>query len=363
MGKPALLIAVAVLSVLLLFFLPVDSFNGNHHSTEKSADSQSSSIVLDIFEKNEKKYLAVDEVEKKLGLHSRYKPEEGVLTLSDGSLTLRMLRGAPVVSRNGIYLPVDGKPLFRGEDLYIPLKVLEEGLGKRVEIRNGQAMIAKKRGSIETSSQSVAAASYQKIEVDELVRVLSFLDRPISGATVSIQDSHLPGAPRDYRNGVHEGLDYYSGTSTIQVDTKTPVVASADGVVVRADHNYRELSVKERNQLLRVAARHEGQTPAYILDKLRGRSVWVQHEKGILTRYAHLSQVSDHIQLGDRVKKGQLLGYVGNSGTRSGAEGTLEGLHLHFDILIRDHWFWGKYTEDERRDILRKVLDEISIED
>ena len=36
------------------------------------------------------------------------------------------------------------------------------------------------------------------------------------------------------------------------------------------------------------------------------------------------------------MKRGQLLGLVGNSGTSDGARGTKNGAHLHFEIIIQD---------------------------
>ncbi len=190
-----------------------------------------------------------------------------------------------------------------------------------------------------------------------LIDYLSFLDTPIQGARVSTKDSHLPGAPRPYRNGVHEGLDYFSWTSGISIDSRTPVLAVADGVVVRADHDYQEMSEAERNRYLSIGVQNEGQTPQYILDKMRGRSVWIQHEKGVLSRYCHLSSIQGDITVGKRVKKGEVIGYVGNSGTSDGVKRSNAGMHLHLDLLIYGEWLWEGFTPAERRHILQSVLD------
>ncbi|MFA6757605.1 MAG: M23 family metallopeptidase [Sulfurospirillaceae bacterium] len=57
-----------------------------------------------------------------------------------------------------------------------------------------------------------------------------------------------------------------------------------------------------------------------------GGSVIIDHGEGIYSSYLHLSQMP--LQVGDRVKKGDLIGY-------SGASGRVTGPHLHFGIIIQ----------------------------
>lgn len=60
--------------------------------------------------------------------------------------------------------------------------------------------------------------------------------------------------------------------------------------------------------------------------------------------YAHLSKYADGIGKGSKVKKGQLLGYVGNTGYGPvGTEGQFDP-HLHFGIYKTDSSSW--YTID-----------------
>ena len=73
-------------------------------------------------------------------------------------------------------------------------------------------------------------------------------------------------------------------------------------------------------------------TPPEILDQLRGRQVWVQHAGGFVSRYAHLSDVPDDVQVGATVLQGQVVGLTGNSGTVEAATGTRDDPHPHVEI-------------------------------
>ncbi|HNX01791.1 MAG TPA: M23 family metallopeptidase [Candidatus Cloacimonadota bacterium] len=59
-------------------------------------------------------------------------------------------------------------------------------------------------------------------------------------------------------------------------------------------------------------------------DQYYGRIIKISHGKDYETRYAHLSRSS--VLSGDEVKKGQIIGYVGDSGLSTGP-------HLHYEII------------------------------
>ena len=167
---------------------------------------------------------------------------------------------------------------------------------------------------------------------------------PIDGATISSRASHLPGAPRAYRNGTHEGFDFYDGTVSVEIAYGTPQRAAASGVVIRADGDYVEHTPDEYEDLI---ARATGSlsTPPEVLDALRGRQVWIRHPGGFVTRYAHLSGVAEDVVEGSLVRQGQVIGYTGNSGTLEAAEGRPDDPHPHVELWRGDETYLGQGME------------------
>lgn len=185
---------------------------------------------------------------------------------------------------------------------------------------------------------------------------LSGLQMPIVGAQLPDQDNLLPGARRAYRFGIHQGFDMYPGHIGVPTGYGAPVVAAKDGTVVRADVDYQELSPQEYDRIIE-ASREAGTTPPDELDALRGRQVWIDHGHGVVSRYAHLSGISEGITEGTEVDRGEIVGFVGNSGTSSGAASTQEGAHLHYELQIDGSYLGEGMTPDEIRRRTREIFD------
>jgi murein DD-endopeptidase MepM/ murein hydrolase activator NlpD len=88
--------------------------------------------------------------------------------------------------------------------------------------------------------------------------------------------------------GFHRGLD-------ISADRAEPVYATASGTVETA-----------------------GYTGDY------GNLIVINHSFGLATRYGHLSRFT--VKVGDRVSRGDVIGYVGSTGRATGS-------HLHYEVL------------------------------
>jgi murein DD-endopeptidase MepM/ murein hydrolase activator NlpD len=87
----------------------------------------------------------------------------------------------------------------------------------------------------------------------------------------------------------HKGLDFHASTGT-------PVYASADGTIIKAEYS-----------------------------STFGNVVQVNHGFGVSTLYAHLHKI--YAKVGQKIKRGEELGEVGNTGLSVGP-------HLHYEVLL-----------------------------
>jgi murein DD-endopeptidase MepM/ murein hydrolase activator NlpD len=90
---------------------------------------------------------------------------------------------------------------------------------------------------------------------------------------------------------MHKGIDFGAPTGT-------PIYAAADGVIEKA-----------------------GRFSAY------GNYVRIRHNSKLHTAYAHISRFANGIRPGTRVKQGQTIAYVGNTGRSTGP-------HLHYEVHV-----------------------------
>lgn len=60
-----------------------------------------------------------------------------------------------------------------------------------------------------------------------------------------------------------------------------------------------------------------------------GRHIVIKHNRRYKTVYGHMARFAKHIYRGQYVKKGQIIGYVGNTGLSTGP-------HLHFEIRVNN---------------------------
>ena len=99
-----------------------------------------------------------------------------------------------------------------------------------------------------------------------------------------------------FKKGVHNGLDL--GWNSKHGGKNQPIYAAGDGKVV---------STKDNDKT----------------GKSWGNYVKIKHESGIYTLYAHLKN-GIKVKKGQKVKMGDLLGHMGNTGKASGN-------HLHYE--------------------------------
>ena len=167
---------------------------------------------------------------------------------------------------------------------------------------------------------------------------------PIAGACLPKGDQLMPNAPRDYRLGVHEGIDLYEADSCVPITRGTPVLAMKAGRVIRADLAYQDPTPATLAAYLANPQTDEA------LDAFRGRQVWVDHGGGVVTRYVHLSGIAAGITQGMQVTQGQTIAYVGESGTPESVNQPGNEYHLHFEVRVGDTYLGkGLPIEEVRR--------------
>lgn len=113
---------------------------------------------------------------------------------------------------------------------------------------------------------------------------------------------------------MHEGCDFSAPRGT-------PIYATGDGEVVRVSSSFNGF----------------------------GNLVVIDHGYGFITKYAHMD--SFNVKKGDKVKRGDCIGFVGNSGTSTAP-------HLHYEIHRKGqpinpiHYFYQDVTDGEYEKLL-----------
>ena len=171
--------------------------------------------------------------------------------------------------------------------------------------------------------------------------------------------SALPNAPRSYRSGTHQGIDFGCPARG------HPAVAALAGRVVVAVGDFEDPTPLEWNQLLDTASAI-GATPPYTLVMLYGNHVAVDHGiidgvGHVVSLYGHLDGLEPGIRPGLRVEAGQPLGTIGNSGTRAGAAGAVhDQLHLHWELHIDGQYLGIGLSYDDTRAVYAALFGSVN---
>jgi murein DD-endopeptidase MepM/ murein hydrolase activator NlpD len=117
----------------------------------------------------------------------------------------------------------------------------------------------------------------------------AFLRAPLNFSYISSGFNPRRMHPVLKRLRPHNGIDYYAPKGT-------PVYAAGDGTVIRSDYS-----------------------------AANGNHVFIKHANNIETKYLHFSKRA--VKKGQKVKQGQVIGYVGSTGLATGP-------HLHYEFLV-----------------------------
>ena len=202
-------------------------------------------------------------------------------------------------------------------------------------------LISQSNKTVLNSPLSVLGTIKEKAVLEKEIKVFDIewvknlkLILPCENIPVPKRTMRLPNAPRNYRNGIHRGIDFFANWGT-------PIRAVAEGVVIRSDLHYEEVSPSFRESVLNSSAR-VGKTPSDIFNNiLLGQSVFLDHGFNlipgfrVISIYAHLSHINSDIKPGRFIKAGEIFAKSGNSGVKESTLGSRKGSHLHWELIMQ----------------------------
>lgn len=171
------------------------------------------------------------------------------------------------------------------EEIYRDEQKLRDGAILAAEFTND----GRTYRAVRFEDESGAASGYYSLDGQAMRK--AFLRSPVEFTRISSTFSMGRRHPVLNRIRAHKGVDYAAPTGT-------PVKATGDGKIAFI-----------------------GTKGGY------GKAVVVQHGSQYSTLYAHLSRFARGIRAGARVKQGQVIGYVGQTGLATGP-------HLHYEFLV-----------------------------
>ncbi len=114
---------------------------------------------------------------------------------------------------------------------------------------------------------------------------------PVDGARLSSGYGYRKHPVLGYSR-LHKGTDFAAPTGT-------PIMASGDGVVTKVQWG-----------------------------RGYGKYVKIRHGQGYTTLYGHMSRYAKGLKVGQRVRQGETIGYVGSTGMSTGP-------HLHYEVIYK----------------------------
>lgn len=164
------------------------------------------------------------------------------------------------------------------------------------------------------------------------------------------------GANREYRSGIHNGLDFNCFSTDHVINSAGP------GQVIFVVNDYVNPSTEDRDAILAQTV-PAFDTPFWTLASLYGNFVVIDHElpdgERAVTIYAHLSSVDSGILPGVLVEAGTPLGFVGNSGTSTAADGITNNdgsVHLHWELHVNDRPIGFLEAPEETEPLYEQIL-------
>jgi murein DD-endopeptidase MepM/ murein hydrolase activator NlpD len=259
-GKKNLKLSIQLLPLVLgasVVTLSLLAWLGKTFYTLHKSNSELSKSTAEVLEELEDLDAEVEQLEERAGIEK----ERRSRNIQQKDLTFR-----PQGGKGGVLIPADAESR---------LQIVREQLPKLALRLKGKVKPALEKTLKDEEAR--LAATPQGMPVAGIPEISSeFGPRP-----------GVFGGPRE----LHNGMDFLG-------DHGTPIYATGDGVVLRAEY-------------------FGG----------FGNTVEVQHSYGYRTLYAHMTKLA--VPKKAKVKRGQLIGFMGSTGRSSGT-------HLHYTIYKED---------------------------
>lgn len=198
-----------------------------------------------------------------------------------------------------------------GADVYSEFDVYQSETAELLKWAAGSLESIERRINIQKLSFEELKGYYN--ENQEKMRNMPVI-KPVQGIILSGYGMRIHPTHRIRR--MHHGIDFRARVGT-------PIYATGDGVVKQA--------------------RRWG---------TYGNFLEINHGFGFETRYAHLTKFADGIRNGSNVKRGQLIGYSGDTGVTSGP-------HLHYEVRLNGrsvdplNYLFAEISPEEYREYQR----------
>ncbi len=154
--------------------------------------------------------------------------------------------------------------------------------------------LEKEQAAISNEIEAIESILRKNIDVNLLPVARPLFLWPVLDGTISQGYGSTAFALRAYKGKYHNGIDIAAPIGT-------------------------EIFAAEKGRVINV-----GNQDRYCPKGAYGKFVVVKHENGLTTLYGHMSKYI--VRIGDEVKRGQILGYIGKTGYATGP-------HLHFTVF------------------------------
>lgn len=221
-----------------------------------------------------------------------------------------------------------------------------------VPIKDGFAVVNGDR--LVSRTYATADAPAAEIHARRVDSRLDGIGIPVPGGQLPAHLGVFPGARRLYRYGIHAGVDFFNGGGN-KVVMGTPARAADSGKIIRLDRNFKDMDAPTFNRVMSQCAR-EHNTSEHNEDLFRGCQVWLDHGNRLVTRYAHLDKINAGLKDNAFVNRGDVVGFIGVSGTGQNLPGKAKYPHLHFEIWLDGHYVGYGLTPGETLGVYEDIF-------